>query len=151
MLEQAEQQKYILQEMSGTLRAIQLGSRDVVPALNHIYDRVAQIERTVSYLEHRIDAAAALQTDTDRHLSQAARARSDCEGSDRTPAQKARRRRELLMQERYEFADRQISMFRGSCFMCCLQPVLHWYTNRLTAQLAQDQAAEEAEAAERTA
>ena len=62
-----------------------------------------------------------------------------------TKKQQERALRKLKQQERFDWADRQISLFRGSTWMCCLQPALTFYTNLLAAQIQKDEAEEQAE------
>ena len=100
---------------------------------------MADIEKAVHFIERRSDAAAGLISDHQRHRSQAKKARKDLESQLLTRKQIARAERAPKQEDRLEYADRQIALYRGSCFMPCLQPVLQFYADRLNRKVAKDE------------
>ena len=82
----------------------------------------------------RVDAGSGLESDWQRH---ARLSREAVRIIDETPMSSAAR--ETAVAEhwravRLEWADRQLALHRGSCFMCCLQPVLSWWARLRIAQ-----------------
>ena len=138
---EAEKQTYLLRQI---LSQEQKQTR----ILQKMSARIADVEKATHFMERRQDSEGGLVSDSQRHAAQNKIARQAIADQQLTEVQRARQLRSQLQDERIEFADRQITINKGSLWMPCLQPVLDFYAARLAAQVAQDEADQAEEAAQ---
>ena len=156
--DQAVQQTIYLEQQAGLLRQLLQQQQTQAEALGQMVQqgrfavkKIGEIEKATHFMERRSDSASALQSDRMRHDSQAVQERNKLAQKALSSERRARQERIMEHQNRCDWADRWISLLRGSCLIPVAQTVLHRYAMKMAAQAAQDEADEkeavEAEAA----
>ena len=128
-------------------RQILAENQKQIKIMNRLTGKLADIEKATHFLERRSDVAAGLISDHQRHSTHAKDASERLQDQCLTTKQHARKERALKQARRLQYANRQIALYRGSVFVPCLQPVLQFYADWLSAQVAKDKADQAAEKA----
>ena len=146
---QAEQQTEVLREILWQMQEQTATMKKLSRQQAQDSQKLVEIEKATHFLERRSDSPSGLQSDWSRHRSQAVDARAALARQRLSIRARQRKERQLLQEERFEIADRLISLLRGSCLMFCLQPALTLYTGgRLAAQIKKDEAEAETDVPE---